>query len=70
MEIALLGFRIHHVDLKEIQFAVKIRFYNPTKAANTLSIDQVVANYNGSAIAYSQPDINAFTIEAGGTKEH
>ena len=57
MNFALLGFRIHKLNLQEVQFAVKLRCYNPIKAPITLAVNQVVANYKGSAIAYSTPDI-------------
>ncbi len=69
MNFALLGFRIHKMNLQEVQFAVKLRCYNPTKAPITLAVNQVVANYKGSAIAYSTPDIKGLTIEAGSTQE-
>ncbi len=65
MNFALLGFRIHKMNLQEVQFAVKLRCYNPTKAPITIAINQVVANYKGSAVAYSTPDIKGLTIEAG-----
>ena len=44
MNFALLGFRIHKLTLQEVQFAVKLRCYNPTNAPMTLAINQVVAN--------------------------
>ncbi len=69
MNFALLGFRIHKMDLQEVQFAVKLRCYNPTKAPITLAVNQVVAKYKGSAIAYSTPDIKGLTIGAGKTQE-
>nr|WP_319401763.1 hypothetical protein [uncultured Carboxylicivirga sp.] len=69
MNFALLGFRIHKMDLQEVQFAVKLRCYNPTKAPITLAVNQVVAKYKGSAIAYSTPDIKGLTIGAGNTQE-
>jgi hypothetical protein len=69
MNFALLGFRIHKLTMQEVQFAVKLRCYNPTKSPITLAINQVVANYKGSAIAYSTPDIKGLTIGAGGTQE-
>ncbi|WP_430933249.1 hypothetical protein [Saccharicrinis sp. 156] len=69
MNFALLGFRIHKMNLQEVQFAVKLRCYNPTKAPITLAVNQVVANYKGSAIAYSTPDIKGLTIAAGKTQE-
>ncbi len=69
MNFALLGFRIHKMNLQEVQFAVKLRCYNPTKAPITLAVNQVVANYKGSAVAYSTPDIKGLTIEAGKSKE-
>jgi hypothetical protein len=69
MNFALLGFRIHKMDLQEVQFAVKLRCYNPTKAPITLAVNQVVAKYKGSAIAYSTPDIKGLTIHAGKTQE-
>jgi hypothetical protein len=65
MNFALLGFRIHKMNLQEVQFAVKLRCYNPTKAPITIAINQIVANYKGSAIAYSTPDIKGLTIAAG-----
>lgn len=65
MNFALLGFRIHKMNMQEVQFAVKLRCYNPTKAPITLAVNQVVANYKGSAVAYSTPDIKGLTIEAG-----
>ena len=55
MNFALLGFRIHKMNLQEVQFAVKLRCYNPTKSSITLAVNQVIANYKGSAIAYSTP---------------
>ncbi|MBR8536711.1 hypothetical protein KDU71_14135 [Carboxylicivirga sediminis] len=69
MNFALLGFRIHKMNLQEVQFAVKLRCYNPTKAPITLAVNQVVANYKGSAIAYSTPDIKGLTVGAGSTQE-
>ena len=69
MNFALLGFRIHKMNLQEVQFAVKLRCYNPTKAPITLAVNQVVANYKGSAVAYSTPDIKGLTIEAGKSQE-
>jgi hypothetical protein len=69
MNFALLGFLIHKMNLQEVQFAVKLRCYNPTKAPITLAVNQVVANYKGSAIAYSTPDIKGLTIGAGSTEE-
>ncbi len=69
MNFALLGFRIHKMDLQEVQFAVKLRCYNPTKAPITLAVNQVIAKYKGSAIAYSTPDIKGLTIGAGKTQE-
>nr|WP_321411444.1 hypothetical protein [uncultured Carboxylicivirga sp.] len=69
MNFALLGFRIHKLTLQEVQFAVKIRCYNPTNAPITLAINQVVAKYKGSDIAYSTPDIKGLTIPAGKTQE-
>lgn len=69
MNFALLGFRIHKMNLQEVKFAVKLRCYNPTKAPITLAINQIVANYKGSAIAYSTPDTKGLTIEAGKTQE-
>ncbi len=69
MNFALLGFRIHKMNLQEVQFAVKLRCYNPTKAPITLAVNQVVANYKGSAVAYSTPDIKGLTIAAGKTQE-
>ncbi|WP_430809572.1 MULTISPECIES: hypothetical protein [unclassified Carboxylicivirga] len=69
MNFALLGFRIHKMNLQEVQFAVKLRCYNPTNAPITLAVNQVVANYKGSAIAYSTPDIKGLTVGAGSTQE-
>jgi hypothetical protein len=69
MNFALLGFRIHKLTLQEVQFAVKLRCYNPTNEPITLAINQVVAKYKGSAIAYSTPDIKGLTIVAGKTQE-
>jgi len=69
MNFALLGFRIHKMNLQEVQFAVKLRCYNPTKAPITLAVNQVVANYKGSAVAYSTPDIKGLTIGEGKTQE-
>jgi hypothetical protein len=69
MNFALLGFRIHKMNLQEVQFAVKLRCYNPTNASITLAVNQVVANYKGSAVAYSTPDIKGLTIEAGKYQE-
>ncbi len=69
MNFALLGFRIHKLNLQEVQFAVRLRCYNPTNAPITLAVNQVVANYKGSAIAYSTPDIKGLTIGAGSTQE-
>ena len=57
------------MNLQEVQFAVKLRCYNPTKAPITLAVNQVVANYKGSAIAYSTPDIKGLTVGAGSTQE-
>ena len=69
MNFTLLGFRIHKLNLQEVQFAVKLRCYNPTKAPITLAVNQVVANYKGSAIAYSTPDIKGLTIGVGSIQE-
>ena len=69
MNFTLLGFRIHKLTLQEVQFAVKLRCYNPTNAPITLAINQVVAKYKGSDIAYSTPDIKVLTIPAGQTQE-
>ena len=69
MNFALLSFRIHKMNLQEVQFAVKLRCYNPTKAPITLAVNQVVANFKGSAVAYSTPDIKGLTIEAGKSQE-
>jgi hypothetical protein len=69
MNFALLGFRIHKLTKQEIQFAVKLRCYNPTNSPITLAVNQVVANYKGSPIAYSTPDIKGLTIGAGQFKE-
>jgi hypothetical protein len=69
MNFALLGFRIHKLTLQEVQFAVKLRCYNPTNAPITLAINQVVAKYKGSDIAFSTPDIKGLTIPAGKTQE-
>ena len=69
MNFALLGFRIHKLTTQEVQFAVKLRCYNPTKSPITLVVNQVVANYKGSAIAYSTPDIKGLNIEAGKMQE-
>ncbi|MCK5029710.1 MAG: hypothetical protein KAR57_08745, partial [Bacteroidales bacterium] len=69
MNFALLGFRIHKLNLQEVQFAVKLRCYNPTKSPITLAVNQVVAKYKDSAIAFSMPDIKGLTIEAGKTQE-
>ncbi|WP_430811631.1 MULTISPECIES: hypothetical protein [unclassified Carboxylicivirga] len=69
MNFALLGFRIHKLNLQEVQFAVKLRCYNPTNAPITLAVNQVIANYKGSAIAYSTPHIKGLTIGAGSTYE-
>jgi LEA14-like dessication related protein len=69
MNFALLGFRIHKLTLQEVQFAVKLRCYNPTNAPITLAINQVVAKYKGSDIAFSTPDIRGLTIPAGKTQE-
>jgi hypothetical protein len=69
MNFALLGFRIHKLEFQEVQFAVKLRCYNPTKAPITLAVNQVVAKYKGSAIAYSTPDIKGLTIPAGKSQE-
>jgi len=69
MNFALLGFRIHKLNFQEVQFAVKLRCYNPTKAPITLAVNQVVAKYKGSAIAHSTPDIKGLTIPAGKSQE-
>ncbi len=69
MNFALLGFRIHKITLQEVQFAVKLRCYNPTNSTITLAINQVVAKYKGSAIGYSTPDIKGLTIQAGKTQD-
>ncbi|WP_291861581.1 hypothetical protein [Marinilabilia sp.] len=69
MNFALLGFRIHKLTLQEVRFAVKLRCYNPTKAPITLAINQVVAKYKASAIAYSTPNIKGLTVEAGKTRD-
>ncbi|WP_139314964.1 hypothetical protein, partial [Saccharicrinis aurantiacus] len=69
MNFALLGFRIHKLNLQEVQFAVKLRCYNPTKAAVSLAINQVVAQYKGADIAYSTPRIKVLTIAPGTSQE-
>ncbi len=69
MNFALLGFRIHKLTLQEVRFAVKLRCYNPTNAPITLAINQVIAKYKGSAIAYSTPSIKALTVEAGKNRD-
>lgn len=69
MNFALLGFRIHKLTLQEVQFAVKLRCYNPTTSPITLAIHQVVAQYKGSDIAFSTPDMKGLTLEAGKTQE-
>ncbi len=69
MNFALLGFRIHKLDFQEVQFAVKLRCYNPTLAPINIAVNQVVAKYKGSAIAYSTPDIKGLTIPAGKSQE-
>ena len=69
INFALLGFRIHKLNLQEVQFVVKLRCYNPSNSPITLAVNQVVANYKGSAIAYSTPDIKGLTIGAGKIQE-
>ncbi|MCU4176450.1 hypothetical protein [Carboxylicivirga sp. N1Y90] len=69
MNFALLGFRIHKLNLQEVQFAVKLRCYNPTQVPITIAVNQVVAKYKGSAVAYSTPNIKGLTIVAGSTQE-
>jgi len=69
MNFALLGFRIHKLTLQEVQFAVKLRCYNPTKSPITLAVNQVVAKYKNSAIAFSTPDIKGLTIPVGKSQE-
>ncbi|MCT4643885.1 MAG: hypothetical protein N4A74_02780 [Carboxylicivirga sp.] len=69
MSFALLRFRIHKLNLQEVQFAVKLRCYNPTNTPITLAVNQIVANYKGSAIAYSTPNIQGLTIDSGSTQE-
>lgn len=69
MNFALLGFRIHKINFKEVEFVVKLRCYNPTKAPVSIAINQVTANYNGSAIAFSTPNIKGLSIAAGSYKE-
>ena len=69
MNFALLGFRIHKLNLQEVQFAVKLRCYNPTNAPITIAVNQVVAKYKGSDIAFSTPDIKGLTIPAGKSQE-
>ena len=69
MQFALLGFRIHKMNRQEVQFAVKLRCYNPTNSPISIAINQVMANYKGAAIAYSTPDIKGLTIAPGSTQE-
>ena len=69
LQFAFIGFRIHRMNMKEAQFAVKLRCYNPRHSPISISINQVVANYKGAAIAYSTPDIKGNTIQAGSTHE-
>lgn len=69
MNFALLGFRIHKLNLQEVQFAVKLRCCNPTKSPIKLAVNQVTAKYKGSAIAYSTPEIKGLTIGAVKTQE-
>ena len=70
MNFALVGFRIHKMTLTDVQFVVKLRTYNPTKSPVTLAINQVIANYKDSPIAYSVPDIKGKQIEAGKIVDH
>lgn len=69
MNFALLGFRIHKMNIQEVQFAVSMRCYNPTSSPITIAINQVVANYKGSAIAFSKPDMNGFEVASGSKEE-
>ncbi len=69
LNFALLGFQLHKLNLKELQFTVKLRSYNPTKEDVTLAVNQVVAHYKGKDIAYSKPDIKGVTLKAGTTQD-
>jgi hypothetical protein len=70
MNFALVGFRIHKMTLTDVQFVVKLRTYNPTPSPITLAVNQVVANYKGSPIAFSVPDIKGKQIDAGKIVDH
>ncbi len=69
LNIALLGFKIHKLNFKEVQFSVKLRCYNPTNEDITLAVNQATAIYKDSDIAYSVPDVKGTSIQAGSTQE-
>ncbi len=69
LNFALLGFQLHKLDLKELQFTVKLRCYNPTKETASLALHQAVAHYKNAPIAYSKPDIQGVKIDAGTSKD-
>lgn len=69
MNFALLGFRIHSIKPPEVQFAVKLRCYNPTKEPIQLSIAHLTANHNGSPLAFSKPNLEALEIKEGTYQE-
>ncbi len=69
LNFALLGFQLHKLDLKELQFTVKLRCYNPTKETASIALHQAVAHYKNAPIAYSKPDIQGVKIDAGTSKD-
>ena len=69
MNFAVLGFRIHKLTWQEVQFAVKLRCYNPTKAPLAVAVKQAIAQYKGKSIAFSKPNIEGVTIQPGKAEE-
>ena len=67
LNFALMGFRIHKISLREVNFVVNLRIYNPTKQPVKIALNQVVAKYNGKQIALSTPDVEGQTISPGQT---
>lgn len=69
LNFAFMSFKLHKFDKAGMKFNVTLRIYNPSSEDITVALNQVVANYNNSAIAYSTPDIKGNTITAGSSKD-
>ncbi len=69
MSFALLGFRVHKLNLQELQFAVQLRCYNPTQEPIQLAVHQVVAKYKGSPIAFSTPNLQGIKVKEGSYRQ-